>query len=48
MPFIKDAARVVEFGLVGKTMHKVDERVRIDDIRQLAEIYKRLLNAYFS
>ena len=46
--FIMDAARVVEFGLVGKTMHKVDERVRIDDIRQLAEIYTRLLNAYFS
>ncbi|MED5565279.1 MAG: M20/M25/M40 family metallo-hydrolase, partial [Pseudomonadota bacterium] len=46
--FIKDAARVVEFGLVGKTMHKVDERVRTDDIRQLAEIYRRLLDAYFS
>ena len=46
--FIKDAARVVEFGLVGKTMHKVDERVRLDDIRQLAEIYTRLLGAYFS
>ena len=46
--FIKDAARVVEFGLVGKTMHKVDERVRTDDIRQLAEIYRRLLDSYFS
>ncbi|MEC7594423.1 MAG: M20/M25/M40 family metallo-hydrolase, partial [Pseudomonadota bacterium] len=46
--FIKDAARVVEFGLVGKTMHKVDERVRTDDIRKLAEIYRRLLDAYFS
>ena len=33
--FIKDAARVVEFGLVGKTMHKVDERVRLDDIGNL-------------
>ena len=29
-------------------MHKVDERVRTDDIRQLAEIYRRLLDAYFS
>ena len=29
-------------------MHKHYERVRIDDIRQLAEIYTRLLNAYFS
>ena len=46
--FIKDAARVVEFGLVGKTMHQVDERVRLDDIRQLAQIYTRLLTSYFS
>jgi succinyl-diaminopimelate desuccinylase len=46
--FIKDAARVVEFGLVGKTMHKVDERVRLDDIKQLAQIYTHLLDTYFS
>ena len=46
--FIKDAARVVEFGLVGKTMHKVDERARLDDIKQLAQIYTHLLDTYFS
>ena len=45
--FIKDVTRVVEFGLVGKTMHKVDERVPVDDIRQLAVIYEKLLGGYF-
>ncbi|MGB0343019.1 MAG: succinyl-diaminopimelate desuccinylase [Parvibaculales bacterium] len=46
--FIKDICRVVEFGLVGKTMHKVDERVPVDDIRQLVEIYRLVLNSYFA
>ena len=46
--FIKDICRVVEFGLVGKTMHKVDERVPVDDIRQLGEIYRLVLNSYFA
>ena len=46
--FIKDVTRVVEFGLVGKTMHKVDERVPMDDIRQLAAIYEKLLAGYFA
>ena len=46
--FIKDITRVVEFGLVGKTMHKIDERVPIDDIRQLAVIYEKLLGGYFA
>ncbi len=46
--FIKDVTRVVEFGLVGKTMHKVDERVPLDDIRQLAGIYQKLLSGYFA
>ena len=46
--FIKDVTRVVEFGLVGKTMHKVDEHVPVDDIRQLAAIYEKLLTGYFA
>ncbi len=46
--FIKDMTRVVEFGLVGKTMHQVDERVPVDDIRQLAKIYEKLLSGYFA
>ena len=46
--FIKDHARVIEFGLVGKTMHKVDEHVRINDIQSLAKIYQEILSGYFS
>jgi succinyl-diaminopimelate desuccinylase len=46
--FIKDITRVVEFGLVGKTMHMVDEHVPVDDIRQLAKIYEKLLDGYFA
>jgi succinyl-diaminopimelate desuccinylase len=46
--FIKDVTRVVEFGLVGQTMHKVDEHVPLDDIRQLNDIYRILLTSYFA
>ena len=46
--FIKDITRVVEFGLVGKTMHKIDEHVPLDDIRQLSEIYRIVIGNYFS
>ena len=46
--FIKDHCDVVEFGLVGKTMHQVDERVPVNDIRQLCAIYTRILGGYFA
>ncbi|MEC8029473.1 MAG: succinyl-diaminopimelate desuccinylase [Pseudomonadota bacterium] len=46
--FIKDHARVIEFGLVGKTMHKVDEHVRVNDIQSLTKIYQEILSGYFS
>jgi len=39
---------VVEFGLVGKTMHQVDERVPVKDIIQLKAIYGRILADYFA
>jgi succinyl-diaminopimelate desuccinylase len=39
---------VVEFGLVGKTMHQVDERVEIAQIHQLKTIYGRILRDYFA
>ena len=39
---------VVEFGLVGKTMHQVDERVEIAQIHQLKSIYTRILRDYFA
>lgn len=46
--FVKDHCPVVEFGLVGKTMHQVDERVDIAQIHQLKAIYRRILEAYFA
>ncbi len=45
--FVKDHCPVVEFGLVGKTMHQVDERVLVAEIRQLKDIYSRILRDYF-
>ncbi|WP_417768437.1 succinyl-diaminopimelate desuccinylase [Stappia sp.] len=44
--FIKNFCPVVEFGLVGQTMHQVDERVAIADLDRLAAIYRRFLNDY--
>lgn len=44
--FIKDHCPVVEFGLVGQTMHQVDERVKVEQIHQLKSIYRRVLDAY--
>ncbi|WP_375175851.1 succinyl-diaminopimelate desuccinylase [Pseudooceanicola sp.] len=46
--FVKDHCPVVEFGLVGQTMHAVDERVSIEQIRQLKTIYARILSDYFA
>ncbi|WP_375687018.1 succinyl-diaminopimelate desuccinylase [Pseudooceanicola sp. LIPI14-2-Ac024] len=46
--FIKDHCPVVEFGLVGQTMHQVDERVPVDQIRQLKRVYTRILRDYFA
>jgi succinyl-diaminopimelate desuccinylase len=46
--FITNHCPVVEFGLVGDTMHQVDERVPIADLRALTVIYRRILQRYFS
>jgi succinyl-diaminopimelate desuccinylase len=45
--FIKHYCPVVEFGLVGETMHQVDERVRVADLDRLAAVYGRILTTYF-
>ena len=45
--FIKNHCPVVEFGLVGKTMHAIDERVSVAELGQLTAIYGRVLEAYF-
>ena len=46
--FVKDHCPVVEFGLVGKTMHQVDERVEVAQIVALKAIYGRILRDYFA
>ncbi|MCY4209074.1 MAG: succinyl-diaminopimelate desuccinylase [Roseovarius sp.] len=45
--FIKDHCPVVEFGLVGKTMHQINEHVPIADIVRLKAVYARILKKYF-
>ncbi|MCB1342854.1 MAG: succinyl-diaminopimelate desuccinylase [Pseudooceanicola sp.] len=46
--FIKAHCPVVEFGLVGKTMHQVDERIETEQIHALKRIYARILADYFA
>ena len=46
--FVKDHCQVVECGLVGRTMHQVDEHVSIAQIHQLKAIYTRILRDYFA
>ena len=45
--FIVKHCPVVEFGLVGQTMHQIDERVAVADLDRLAAIYRKVLDAYF-
>jgi succinyl-diaminopimelate desuccinylase len=46
--YVKNHCPVVEFGLVGKTMHQVDERVSVEQIGQLKSVYARILSDYFA
>ena len=45
--FIRKIAPCLEFGLVGKTMHKVDEAVSLSDLKRLTLIYSTILKNYF-
>ena len=45
--FIKNIAPCLEFGLVGKTMHKIDESVSVSDLKKLTKIYENILVNYF-
>ena len=45
--YIKDYCPVVEFGLVGRTMHMVDERVALSDLETLTQIYQRFIGDWF-
>ena len=46
--FIRKISPCLEFGLVGKTMHKVDEAVSLRDLRNLTKIYQSILKEYFN
>ena len=45
--FITNICPVAEFGLVGRTMHKIDEQVAVEDIQSLTDIYTHILNSFF-
>lgn len=45
--FIKDYCPIIEFGLVGESMHKVDEHTSTKDLEMLTQIYLNCLNNYF-
>ena len=45
--FIRKIAPCLEFGLVGKTMHKIDESVSLSDLKKLTNIYQNILENYF-
>ena len=46
--FIKDYCPVLEFGLVGQTMHQVDERTTVADLATLTAVYRQILDRYFA
>jgi succinyl-diaminopimelate desuccinylase len=46
--FIAGYCPVIEFGLVGQTMHQIDERTPVADLEKLTEIYRGILNRYFA
>jgi succinyl-diaminopimelate desuccinylase len=45
--FISSYCPVIEFGLVGQTMHQVDERTPVSDLEKLTRIYRGVLDRYF-
>lgn len=46
--FIRALCPVLEFGLVGQTMHQVDERVPVEEIHRLSGVYERIIRDYFA
>lgn len=45
--FISKICPVIEFGMIGKTMHQVNEHSRIDDVKQLSQVYSNFLDNIF-
>jgi succinyl-diaminopimelate desuccinylase len=45
--FIKNYCPVIDLGLLGNTMHQIDEHVPIEDLKRLTKIYREILDRYF-
>ena len=45
--FIKDYCEVVELGMINKTLHQINENVKISDLHKLTNIYFKILEKYF-
>lgn len=45
--FISSYCPVIEFGLVGQTMHQINERVPVTDLEKLTKVYRGILARYF-
>jgi succinyl-diaminopimelate desuccinylase len=45
--FVKNYCPVVDLGLVGQTMHQIDERVPVEDLKKLTAIYRKVIERYF-
>jgi succinyl-diaminopimelate desuccinylase len=46
--FIKNYCPVLELGLVGRTMHQVDESTSVADLQTLTSVYRRIIERYFA
>jgi succinyl-diaminopimelate desuccinylase len=46
--FIKDYCEVVEFGLINSTAHKIDEKIKVSELEDLKNIYKKIIEKYFA
>ena len=46
--FISSYCPVIEFGLVGQTMHQIDERAPVADLEKLTKVYRGILDRYFA
>ena len=45
--FFKDYCEVVELGMINKTLHQINENVKISDLHKLTNIYFKILEKYF-
>ena len=44
--FISEICPVIEFGIVGKTMHKINENIKVSDLKKLSQIYYNFIKNF--